>query len=382
MRKKRWIIALLAAGLFYPARGVFADWSVAQRLTWDSEWSEDPAIAIDSGDNIHIVWDDDRPGNAEIYYKNSPDGGTTWSDARRITWTSNFSLNPAIAVDSSDHLHVVWEEFTVTNNEFYYKSSPDGGATWSAVRRITWTSGSSSNPALAVDSDDKIHVVWSEWAGDNNEIYYKSSADGGSTWSDARRITWTEGSSTHPAIDADGSIGVTWQDNTPGNFEIYYRGSTDGGAAWSPVQRITWTAGYSEAAAIALGSGGAIHVVWDDNDPGNGELHYKKSTDGGANWSAAKRITWTSGDSTLPAMTLDSSGTIHVVWKDDTPGVSEIYHKLSADGGANWSAAQRITWTSGSSSNPAVSADSGNRVHVVWDDHTPGNYEIYYKNGN
>jgi hypothetical protein len=30
-----------------------------------------PAIAVDSTDFIHIVWRDDTAGNAEIYYKNS-----------------------------------------------------------------------------------------------------------------------------------------------------------------------------------------------------------------------------------------------------------------------------------------------------------------------
>jgi hypothetical protein len=29
-----------------------------------------PAMAIDSSDTIHVVWNDDTPGNTEIYYKN------------------------------------------------------------------------------------------------------------------------------------------------------------------------------------------------------------------------------------------------------------------------------------------------------------------------
>jgi len=44
-------------------------WDPAVRITWNSGGSYRPAIAIDSSSNIHVVWDDDTPGNDEIYYK-------------------------------------------------------------------------------------------------------------------------------------------------------------------------------------------------------------------------------------------------------------------------------------------------------------------------
>ncbi len=56
-------------------------------------------------------------------------------------------------------------------------------------------------------------------------------------------------------------------------------------------------------------------------------------------------------------------------------------YKGSTDEGATWSAAQRLTWTSGWSYFPAIAIDSSNTIHVVWYDDSLGNYEIYYKNG-
>ena len=32
--------------------------------------------------------------------------------------------------------------------------------TWSAVQRLTWNSGDSYNPAVAVGSNNHVHVVW------------------------------------------------------------------------------------------------------------------------------------------------------------------------------------------------------------------------------
>lgn len=48
---------------------------------------------------------------------------------------------------------------------------------------------------------------------------------------------------------------------------------------------------------------------------------------------------------------------------------------------ADWTVSRRITWTSGESCDPATAIDSGGTIHVVWYDDSLGNYEIYYKNG-
>jgi hypothetical protein len=70
-----------------------------------------------------------------------------------------------------------------------------------------------------------------------------------------------------------------------------------------------------------------------------------------------------------------------MAWYDDTPGASEIYYKRSTDGGSTWGMSQRLTWTSDTSSTPVLAIESNNALHLVWEDNTPGNYEIYYKKG-
>ncbi|MEM3002136.1 MAG: choice-of-anchor D domain-containing protein, partial [Candidatus Nitrosocaldus sp.] len=260
--------------------------SSAQRLTSTLGNSESPSVAIDSANNIHVVWHDNTPGNYEIYYKKSTDGGNTWSADQRLTYTSGVSNNPMIAIDSANNIHVVWHDNTPGNYEIYYKKSTDGGNTWTWAKRLTYTSGSSNNPAIGVDSSGNIHVVWHDNTPGNYEIYYKKSTDGGNTWTWAKRLTYTSGSSNNPAIgiDSSGNIHVVWHDNTPGNYEIYYKKSTDGGNTWTWAKRLTYTSGSSNNPAIGIDSSGNIHVVWHDNTPGNYEIYYKKSTDGGNTW--------------------------------------------------------------------------------------------------
>jgi hypothetical protein len=68
-----------------------------------------------------VVWEDLTPGNWEIYYNMSPNGGATWASSQRISSTSDDSRRPAIAADSFGNLHVVWPDWTPGNSEIYYR---------------------------------------------------------------------------------------------------------------------------------------------------------------------------------------------------------------------------------------------------------------------
>lgn len=163
----------LALGFFFLVQVAQADWTSVKRITWTSGESSWPAIAVDSSDNLHVVWYDDTPGEEDIYYKRSTDGGDTWTASQRLTWNKPDSVSPAIAVDSLDYLHVVWSEGPSGECEIHYKRSKDGGATWMATQRLSWNMGNSQSPSIAVDSSDNLHVVWFDGTPGNCEIYYR-----------------------------------------------------------------------------------------------------------------------------------------------------------------------------------------------------------------
>jgi hypothetical protein len=294
------------------------------------------------------------------------------------------SEKPAIAVDSSGHVHVVWSDYATDNWEIIYTKSTNGGATWTASQRLTWTSGYSDKPFIMADSSDNLHLVWQDYPPGNPEIYYKKSTNGGGSWTTAQRLTSNSGESTNSSLSV-GSMGnphVFWNDNTPGNFEIYHKKSANGGSTWSANQRLTWTSGGSYVPLAAVDSSGYLHLVFHDYTLGPAQINYKKSTNGGAAWSANQRLTWTSGGSYEPKIKVDSSNHLHLIWKYYISGENNIYYKKSPDGGATWTTGQRLTWTGGSSESQACACDASDYLHLVWVEYAPGNAEIYYRKGN
>jgi len=357
-------------------------WSTPTRLTWSSLDAQEPCIITDPAGVTHVFWNYDDPTNKELLYKRSTDGGTTWSGIIQLTWNSGNSYAPTAAADPANGIHVVWRDGTPGNHEIFYKRSPDSGVTWHAPSRLTWSTGDTTDPAVAADSGTGIHVVYSDYKSGNRDIYYKRSTDSGSTWSAITRLCWSFSNSDKPsiAVDSGGGIHVVWEDYSAMNYEIYYKRSTDGGTTWSTLTRLTWNTGESQAPVICADSGSGIHVVWYDNTPGNYEIFYKRSTDYGASWSGTNRYTWNTGWSNYSVIAAGPSGGIHILWSDDTPSNIELYYRNSTDGGTSWSGLNRVTWNAGYSFDASIATDSSGGVHVVWIDSTPGPHTLFYKN--
>jgi len=222
-----------------------------------------------------------------------------------------------------------------------------------------------------------VNVVWYDFRDFQFDIYYKRSTDGGLTWGPDVRLTYEPANSFMASIAVSGSdIHVVWTEYRDGNGEIYYKKSSDGGDNWGQDTRLTNDIALSNRSCVAT-YGSVVQVVWSDFRDGDYEIYYKRSEDGGTTWSADTRLTNSYGDSFYPSVAVSGS-VVHVLWYDNRDGNQEVYYKRSEDGGITWGADTRLTDALGNSQYPSI-ALSGPVVHVVWTDLRDGNKEIYYK---
>lgn len=312
-------------------------WLPPDRLSWATGQCENPDIVVDSTGRRHVVWMDYTPSpleNIEIIYKHSA-LAAPWSPPVRVTWTAVGSVSPALAVDSNDTIHLVWEETMGGNSEIFYKNTTDSGISWSVSKRLTWNSDYSSSPAIAVDSNDYIHIVWANGLGTKTLLCHKVSKDGGNTWSNLKRLTYLTYTVLRPDIAADstGGIHVVWSQQYSGINDVTYKCSTNGGTTWQLPQRLTWTSGYAVNAKIAVDLSGGIHICYIDDTPGNNEIFYKESTDTGTTWLPPVRVTWNNVSWTHDnQIAVDKNNSVHIVWQNSTwnPANFEIFYKKRA----------------------------------------------------
>jgi len=399
---------------------------------WNNDSSGNPAVVVDSNDIVHVVWDDFTSGpwgtDLEIMYANYTiaDG---WSNATVISdgyggvyWNNGPSSNPAVAVDSSNKIHVVWMDLTngpwgVNEYEIMYVNYTNVTG-WSNPTVISdgfggvyWNNNISANPSIAVDNNKTVHVVWEDrtegpWGADSEIMYVNYTSVNG--WSNVTVISdgfdgvyWNYDASYNPvvAVGSSTAVHVVWMDLTDGPWgvdsEIMYTNFTTA-TGWSNITVISdgfgGNGGNSYSPAITVDNNNLVHVVWSDGTGGpwggDTEIMYANFTNS-TSWSDTTVISdgfdgvyWNIGHSYSPAVEVDSSNTIHVVWYDNTDGPWDtddeiMYTYYMIDTG--WSNASVISdgfdgvyWNDGASDAPAISVDSTNTIHVVWHDNTDG----------
>ena len=346
---------------------VGAAWT-QKRLTNNVGNSTYADIAV-NGSNVYVVWEDNTAGNYEIYFKKSTDNGATWQTNKRLTSNSGSSCSPAIAVNGSN-VYVVWEDDTPGDRKIFFRKSADGGATWQAIKQLKSNIYNQQNPDIAVYGSN-IYVIYLENIS-GQEIMFLKSYDGGANWGAFAQLVY-DIDTVQIGLAVNGlNVYVVYKDSE----KIYFLKSGDGGMTWKPKQNISNSTGGTDNPNIGV-SGSNVYVVFVDNSPGNCEIFLKKSADAGATWQVAKRISRNTGWSRYPAVAARSSN-VCVAWEDDMPGNNEIFFRKSADGGATWQTKMRLTFNQGSSEFPEIAVSASN-IYVVWDDSSPGNWEIYLK---
>jgi hypothetical protein len=231
--------------------------------------------AIEPGDQVHTVWDEAVSGSDDIFYKR--DGADFDPSTINFSDDVGTSQNVAIAVVGND-VHIVWED--ESTGEILYRRSVDSGASFGPFDVISSNIGDSNNPAIAAFGNS-VHVAWHGQSGDDFDILYRRSTDGGATFTEpVKNLSNNVGDSTFPAIAASGNIvHVVWQDNTLGEPDILYRRSLNDGMTFpNIITNLSDDAGFSVDPAIAV-SGNSVHVVWTNETPGNPDVLYIRSLD-------------------------------------------------------------------------------------------------------
>lgn len=373
--------------------------------------------AVDSNGNIHVVWVDNRTGNDEIFYTMLSPAGVTLIDDTQLTSDFSNSKRPAIAIDSQNDVQVVWQDQRLGITEtFHTKIDPalddqDGSpADPTAVtlvedQLLSSDDGVRSNhPRLAVDSRDRVHVVWSgEFVG---EVHYaRLNSDG--TVAVPDRIIFSgglEGFRILPtvAVDSNDNVHIAWSERRgTSDAEIFYAMlGGDTGATLIDSTVLTPDDGFrGRFPSVGIGPGDEVIVVFQDLlfqaiggqteifmlriDPGLDDQDGDAADLNQIRVLADTPITPNDGTkSNHPTATVDGQGNVRVTYYDNWSGFDrgDLFFRLVDPNGVSLFPGQALTEgrtavaTTGFTL--GFAAVDGPTSHVTWTDDAAGSPQV------
>ncbi len=171
-----------------------------------------PSIAIDVRGTIYIAWTVGENRAANIQIARSDDQGHSFSPPQAAFSTNGHADAPKIAVDRQGTIHLVYAESPDGPFERYhivYSRSGDGGRSFDVPREISapriGKTKSAHHPALRLDGDDNLFVIW-ELVADrrtrSSGLGFAVSNDRGSTFTPPALVP----GSMDPALGVNGSL--------------------------------------------------------------------------------------------------------------------------------------------------------------------------------
>jgi hypothetical protein len=324
----------------------------------------------------------------KAYASSTGGAGTFTGTTISRTWSGNtfgITFDPAVDYDNAGNFYFSFGGAPLSSNypNSIAVSKSTNGTTWSTPVAVTFNTNRFFDDKyyLAVDRSsssfaNRIYVSWDRNSGNNQLLYISYSSNAGATWSAPIKVN--DGTSkfervigAYPAVAQQTAGGVTggtvfdsWHDYAK-NI-IYVDKSLNGGVTWgTDVAAATTHAGFGTdigcvgaraqgpAHALKVGPSGALYLVYADpvtSGPTSRkfDILLKKSTNGGATWSAAVVLNDDTGSSDQfhPTLSVESNGlggdkiTVSFYDRRDDPSncLANVYATQSTDSGATWSA--------------------------------------------
>ena len=268
----------LVSGVF----NIYAAYSDNNGSTWTEETvtaslqgQRRPSIAVDSQGVVHVVWQGRGWGtNTTIENIRYAKRTTSWQTSETVTDVNNTQRESAIAVDSQDNIYIVWAgrtwgSFTNRYNIQYRKKT----ISWQAQESVTDANGDQKYPSLAIDSLDNIHVAftglqWGNFPSSDNVQYRKRTT----SWQAQIGITDINNQQFELNINVDSNndahivwAGLGWNSN-PNINNVQYIKQTNG--IFQSIVELTDTDKFQDKPSIALKNSN-VYVVWQGYDQDN-----------------------------------------------------------------------------------------------------------------
>ncbi|MCI0576533.1 MAG: hypothetical protein L0332_06220 [Chloroflexi bacterium] len=231
---------------------------------------------------------------------------------------------------------------------------------------------SAYRPALVVDSQNKLHVLWGETG-----IHYARRNNNG-TWLSVQLLDSMGGGEPNVVIGSNGVIHAVWSSYTGSEFVRYARLQNGN---WSNPETVSSGSSYAREAYVAVGNNGIVHVIWKETYLSDRHLFYSQRNPNGG-WTQPELVSGNGNDPFPGDFRVDNSGSVHLVyWQSPLSGDSEIFYTHRPIGGS-WSLPLNLSNNSTNDYDPSLAVGPVGEVHVLWTNYDPPDGGLHYRQRN
>jgi hypothetical protein len=304
----------------------------------------------------------------------------------------------ALSSENGDTSALMYRD--TADNSIWARVSDGRGLQWSAPIQLdddaSGASKQSSKHSVHVDQD-RIFAAWFDKRnGANDDIYFQSSADGGATWLPSdKRLDDGFAKGARDASDfrlsSSGNDVVALIATKDGDHDLYLTWSKDSGANWDSAVAATTHNGLADVDDIAIAcSNDFAYIVWRDNFTNGVDdtvwlsvFDISNEVFTAQDINVSPNLVAAGGDADdAVAVAVDENFLAILYHADNLGGTAEqVRVNLSADLGLSWSGDQQV----GLYDNTVANHDADNGtlivedgfVAVAWQDNRSGQDEVY-----
>jgi hypothetical protein len=342
-----------------------------------------PTFAPDG--TLWLAW----MAGGQISVASSTDGGHSVSSPVQVTkdrldldWGPD--ARPKIVVDRKGGIVLAFSIFRdkAFNGQVLTTRSTDGGKSFDELRPITSNNESQRFEALGLDADGTVFAAWLDKRNrvpaqqigqkyDGAGLFFASSKDGGTTYSEARLATDNTCECCRLGLAFAG----------PGRPVILFRNIFEGGvrdhgivtfadpATPGEVRRVSkddWqiAACPHHGPSLTISAAGTYHVTWYTNGKVRKGLFYARSQDEGRTFSEPLPIGRSDRNPTRPFVIASPRG-LTIAWKEFDGEKTTVSLMTSHDDGNSWSKPIAVATTTDTSDHPLLVSD-GQKIFLSW----------------
>ena len=140
-----------------------------------------PSIGRDSRGQLHVSWFTLGRSEQEagIYYSVSKDDGKSFTPRQLVQAnTAPETLYATLAVGDDDTVYLAWSNLDANNKaQIFMRTLAADGRTWSPIQQISRAKGNAGRPVLALVKN-QLQVAWTETDGEDSRVVLRSAKVG------------------------------------------------------------------------------------------------------------------------------------------------------------------------------------------------------------